>query len=123
MGIRRFSLGNSRPVGRKEIIYVSNVPEAGIWVHKAAQKCRKFRRQNFPIVASSVVSYHNGLNFFSEIVAFFYVCLIWGLGCMPIKLDKSVVSSGGKISPLLLFHCLLQTTQSISEVASYVKII
>ena len=30
-------------------------PETGIWVHKAAQKCRKFRQQNFPIVATSAV--------------------------------------------------------------------
>ena len=32
----------------------------------------------------------------------FYVCLIWGLDCMPIKLHKSVVRSSSKISLLLL---------------------
>ena len=71
---------------RKEIIYVSNVPEAGIWVHKAAaQKCRKFRRQNFPIVASSAVSYHNGLNHFSEILTYFSFLFDPGLGLIANK--------------------------------------
>ena len=48
------SLGNRRP-GEGNYLQQCG-PEAGIWVHKAAQKCRKFRQQNFPIVAISAVS-------------------------------------------------------------------
>ena len=47
-------LGNGRP-GEGNYLQQCG-PEAGIWVHKAAQKCRKFRQQNFPIVATSAVS-------------------------------------------------------------------